>query len=62
MAQITLEYNARNTYAKKTIEYILSLGFFKKVDTTSIDKSLQEARKGNTNTYKSVDDFFEKIS
>jgi hypothetical protein len=62
MAQITLQYNARNTYAKKTLEYILSLGFFKRVDNTAIDKSLQEVKKGNTNTYKSVDDFFEKMS
>ncbi|MBP8849625.1 MAG: hypothetical protein KBG80_03620 [Breznakibacter sp.] len=62
MAQITLEYNARNTYAKKTIEYILSLGFFKRVDNTAIDKSLQEVKKGKTKKYKSVDEFFEKMS
>ncbi len=30
MATLTLEYDGRNALAKKTIEYILSLGVFKK--------------------------------
>lgn len=29
MARITLEYNPRNAMARKTLEYILSLGIFK---------------------------------
>jgi len=29
MAQVTLKYDARNTIARKTIEYILALGVFK---------------------------------
>jgi hypothetical protein len=29
MATITLEYNARNVIARKTIDYVLSLGVFK---------------------------------
>ena len=29
MATITLEYDFRNTHARKTLEYILSLGLFK---------------------------------
>jgi len=30
MATITLRYDARNAIAKKTIDYILSLGVFEK--------------------------------
>jgi hypothetical protein len=29
MATITLDYNARNSYATKALDYILSLGYFK---------------------------------
>ena len=29
MATITLDYNARNSQAKKALDYILSLGYFK---------------------------------
>ena len=32
MATLTLEYNARNIQARKTLEYILSMGFFKTVN------------------------------
>ena len=28
MATITLDYNAKNSFAQKTLEYILSLGLF----------------------------------
>ena len=31
MAEITLKFDARNPIAKKTIDYVLSLGVFKKV-------------------------------
>jgi len=31
MASITLNYNSRNMQAAKTLEYILSMGFFKPV-------------------------------
>jgi hypothetical protein len=44
MAQITLEYDARNPIARKTIEYILSLGVFKK--KTRIDEALEDVKKG----------------
>ncbi len=33
MATITLNYDARNAIARKTIEYILSLGVFEKKET-----------------------------
>lgn len=35
MAILTIEYDARNKFAQKTIEYILSLGLFKVTKKTS---------------------------
>lgn len=62
MAQITLIYDAKNSLAKKTLKYILSLGIFKKAERkTAIDISLEEAEKGEINTYESVDELFKKI-
>jgi hypothetical protein len=40
MATITLKYDARNPIARKTINFILSLGFFKKKEKLS---GLEEA-------------------
>lgn len=63
MAQITLIYDAKNALAKKTLDYILSLGIFKKVvRRNAIDISLEEAEKGKINTYQSVEELFEKIN
>ena len=58
MATITLNYNARNTIATKTIEYILSLGVFKieeKQPTESFDKSIKEMQSGKTYRIKNTD-------
>ena len=51
MATLTLEYNARNGLAAKTIEYILSLGVFKTREedvrtTRTFDKSIKEWQSG----------------
>ena len=63
MAQITLIYDAKNSLAKKTLKYILSLGIFKKAEhKNAIDISLAEAKNGEINTYESIDDLFKKIS
>ncbi len=59
MAQITLKYDGRNPFAKKTLAYILSLGIFKRV--TKVDESLQEIKQGKVNAYKDVDDLFNKV-
>lgn len=58
MAEITLKYDARNTLAKKTLDYILSLGIFKKI--TKVREALDEVKEGKIDRYESVDDFFEK--
>ena len=53
MATITLEYNVRNTQAKKTLDYILSMGFFKTVTKETslpksrLERSLEDIEKGN---------------
>lgn len=62
MAEITLKYDARNSIAKKTIDYILSLGVFKKVEPNAVDISLKEVKEGKVTKHKSVDDFFKKMT
>ena len=53
MATLTLNYDARNTMAVKTVQYILSLGIFsteKKLPRTTLSfkKSMQEMEAGKT--------------
>ena len=63
MATITLKYNAKNTKAKKALEFMLSLGVFEAYENIpALDRSLKEAREGKVKKYKSVDDFFKEIS
>lgn len=59
MAEITLKFDARNTLAKKTLDYILSTGLFTRV--SGIDIALKEAREGKVTKHKSVDDYFKKM-
>ncbi len=61
MAQITLTYDARNQNAKKTLDYILSLSFFKPVEKSAIDLSLDDVKRGRVTTHKSSKDYFEKF-
>ena len=47
MATIILEYDARNAIAKKTINFIMSLGIFtEKTSKTSFEKSQEDIKKG----------------
>jgi hypothetical protein len=52
MATITLEYNTRNVQAQKTLDYILSMGFFKSVSAPAsakksrLQQSLEDVEKG----------------
>jgi predicted transcriptional regulator len=53
MATITLQYNARNSFAKKTIEYVLSLGIFEQQQALSgIEEGLDDIKKGRVITIK----------
>ncbi|MCL2041667.1 MAG: hypothetical protein FWG84_06485 [Bacteroidales bacterium] len=53
MATVTLEYNARSIQAQKTLEYILSLGFFRNITVNQavkksrLEQSLEDVDKGN---------------
>ena len=58
MAEITLKFDARNPIAKKTIDYVLSLGVFKKV--SGLDQALEDEKKGKVKKYKNADDLFKK--
>ncbi|MDR2147120.1 MAG: hypothetical protein LBE91_11740 [Tannerella sp.] len=47
MATITLEYNARNRMAQKTLEFILSLGVFRtKTPKTVLEQAFEDIDKG----------------
>jgi hypothetical protein len=59
MAEITLQFDAKNPLAKKTIDYILSLGVFKKV--SGLDQALEDEKKGLVKKYKNSDDLFKKV-
>ena len=59
MAEITLKFDARNPIAKKTIDYVLSLGVFKKV--SGLDQALEDEKKGKVKKYKNSEDLFKKV-
>jgi hypothetical protein len=63
MATITLEYDARNANAKKTLEYILSMGFFstptKDKKLSSFEKSLEDIKCGRVTRIKNIDNVIE---
>ena len=49
MATVTLNYNAKNVRAQKTLEYILSLGFFsveEKVKKSGLELAFEDIEKG----------------
>ena len=49
MATVTLNYNAKNIRAQKTLEYILSMGFFsveKKVKKSGLELAFEDIEKG----------------
>jgi len=58
MATITLNYNAHNSIATKTIEYILSLGVFKTdtpKTTRTFDNSINELKSGKVIRLKNIE-------
>jgi len=57
MANIMLKYDARNPIAKKTIDFILSLGIFEKDDRYSrFEESDNDIKNGRVYTAKDADD------
>jgi hypothetical protein len=65
MATITLNYNPRNSVAKKTVEYIRSLGVFKIEEgpgkRPAIDMALEEVKKGRVTHCTDFDDYLKKV-
>ena len=64
METITLKYNKNNSLAKKTVNYILSLGVFsveEKQIQKGIEKSLADIKNGRVYKAKSVKDLMSKI-
>ncbi len=70
MATVTLEYDGRNPIAKKTMDYILSLGVFKKKEVSKIEKSpynpkfvkkIKNAEKGKSYIIEDVDEFMASL-
>ena len=61
MAIIIIEYDARNKIAKKTIDYILSLGIFKVKKRIGLDEAVDDEKKGSVKQAKNVDDMFDEI-
>jgi hypothetical protein len=59
MAEITLQFDARNPIAKKTLDFVLSLGVFKKI--SGVEKALEEEKKGKLNHYKNSEALFKKV-
>ena len=51
MATITLDYDARNAQAQKTIDFVLSLGFFRKKEKapqlSRFEQSMLDIEQGN---------------
>jgi len=57
MATIMLKYDARNTIAKKTIDYILSLGIFEKKEYKNpFAESDDDIKNGRVYTAKDAND------
>jgi len=47
MATITLDYDARNVQAQKALDFILSLGLFKKEEKkSSFERAMEDIEKG----------------
>ena len=61
MARMVIEYDAQNATAKKIIDFILSLGFIKKVPKTELEKAIEEAENGKVTRCTSFADYKEKI-
>ncbi|GHT29948.1 hypothetical protein FACS189414_3060 [Bacteroidia bacterium] len=67
MATITLEYDDSNVDAQKTLDYILSMGFFSMLPKTSekklssFEKSLEDIKHGRVTRVKNIDNVIEEI-
>jgi len=61
MGQITLKFDPRNKIAKKSLEYILSIGVFKTIGSTAIDLALEDVKNGRVTTHKNAAQYFKNL-
>jgi hypothetical protein len=59
MAEIILKFDPKNPIAIKTIDFIISLGVFKKV--SGLEKALEDEKNGKVKKYKDSKDLFKKV-
>jgi hypothetical protein len=59
MEQITIEYDTKNSVAKKLIEFIISsdLVKVKKVKKSALDEAIEDVKTGNVTTCKDFEDY-----
>lgn len=68
MTTISLSYNEKNALARKTIEYILSLGIFKATETVTPArkktlKAIKDAKENkNMTTCNSFEDYLKAVA
>lgn len=62
MATITLKFDSRNSIAKKTLDYIVSLGVFEIEKTNPVTlKAIKEMQNGKTVKCKDFNDYLKKV-
>jgi len=66
MNTITLHYDAKDTIAKKALDFLLTLGVFKTDESpcesvTELDLAIKDVESGKVNTYKNSDELFQKL-
>jgi len=60
MSTIVLKYDARNPIAKKTLDYILSLGVFEKTEYLPFIESDNDIKRGRIYSAKDADDLIKQ--
>jgi len=60
MNTVILKYDASNPIARKTLNYILSLGVFEKTKSTPFAESDNDIKKGRVYSAKNADDLIKK--
>ena len=61
MATITLDYDARNTLAKKIVDFVLSTGIFEeKKKKTSLERAFEDVEKGRVQKITNLDNLYDE--
>ena len=60
MDTVVLKYNSHNPIAKKTLNYILSLGVFEKIEYNPFAESDNDIKEGRIYSAKNADDLIKE--